>query len=142
MNTGVIVTAERKDDGSLNHFQVSRVDIKGEEWEKNTSNELNVEDMNTWTDIMVEGIITVIYVAHENKLVDSAKFLRDVIGRLEQSFIVPADVNVQKNPKEIVSKIIQEHKLLKYSVMCRYCMTFFGSDDEHDDDCGNCKNAL
>ncbi len=96
LKTGLIIEAELEN-GELNNFSVKRVSVQGEEWVDNEFGQFNIVDANKWVDLMVEGITTVIYTAHEGGIKDSAAFLREVIHKLEQSFIKPADVNVDEN---------------------------------------------
>lgn len=104
MKTGLIIEAEETDKG-LNNFSIKRVHVKGEDWVDNEGNDFNMIDANKWVDLMVEGIVTVIYNAHECNVKDSAEYLREVIHKLEQAFIKPADVSVvHSEEKEILGK--------------------------------------
>lgn len=104
MKTGLIIEAEETDKG-LNNFSIKRVHVKGEDWVNNEGDDFNMVDANKWTDLMVEGIITVIYNAHERNVKDSAEYLREVIHKLEQAFIKPADVSVvHSEEKEILGR--------------------------------------
>ena len=93
MKTGLIIEATETEKG-LNDFSVKRVHIKGENWISNQSNDFNMIDANKWVDLMIEGTVTVIYTAHDLKEKDSAEFLREVISKLEQSFIKPANTSI------------------------------------------------
>ncbi len=93
--TGLIIEAESEND-ELNNFTIRRATVVGENWVQNKdSKNLNVDDANDWIDLMVEGITTVIYNCHDQKIKDSAEFLRETIAKLEQSFIKPSDTNVR-----------------------------------------------
>lgn len=94
--TGLIIEAEVTPKG-LNDFHVKRVFIPGEDWVENESSEFNVIDAKKWAELMVEGLVTVIYAAHDAKIKDSAEFLRETIKHLEDSFIIPAITNVNPN---------------------------------------------
>jgi len=98
MKTGIIIEADVTDKG-LNHFSLKRVYVKGEDWVDNEKETFNIDDADKWIELMVEGITTVIYNAHEMKIKDSAQYLREVISQLEQAFIKPANVSVDENTK-------------------------------------------
>ena len=97
MKTGIIIEADVTNKG-LNNFSINRTFIHGEDWECNESdNELSLNDADKYIELMVEGIVTVMMVLHDKGLKDSAKSLRDVIAKLEESFIQPANTSVS-NP--------------------------------------------
>ncbi len=108
MRTGLIIEAEITEKG-LNDFRVKRVHVVGEEWEGNENEgRMTVNDARKWIELMVEGITTVIYSAHDAKIKDSAEFLRETIDKLGQAFAVPAKTSIDvdaeiKNYKEIKS---------------------------------------
>ena len=100
MRTGLIIEAEITEKG-LNDFHVRRVHVNGEGWERNENEgRMTVNDARKWIELMVEGITTVIYNAHDAKIKDSAEFLRETIDKLSHSFAVPAKTNISVNPDE------------------------------------------
>lgn len=97
MKTGIIVEAEVTDRG-INHVSVHRTFVEGEEWvadEDKASPNLN--DINKYSELLVEGMITVIAYAHKAGLKDECVHLREVINRLEASFVQPSEVKLHEN---------------------------------------------
>ena len=77
MRTGLIIEAEITDKG-LNDFHVRRVHVNGEEWMRNENEgKMTVNDARKWIELMVEGITTVIYSAHDAGIKDCRIFKRD-----------------------------------------------------------------
>ena len=111
--TGLIIEAEVTNKG-LNHFSVHRVSVNGEDWVKNEGNKPNIVDANNWVELIVEGITTIIMNCHDLKIKDSAEFLREVMGKLEQSFIVASNTHVSTSPndKEYKSKNNNDNDML------------------------------
>jgi len=100
MRTGLIIEAEITEKG-LNDFHVRRVCVNGEEWERNENEgRMTVNDARKWIELMVEGITTVIYSAHDAKIKDSAEFLRETIDKLGHAFAVPAKTGININPDD------------------------------------------
>lgn len=97
MKSGCIITAEVTDKG-LNHVNVNRIGFSrtdNTEWVKNESETmLTKADAENYVELMVEGIMTVIYCAHDNNIKDSAQFMRETIEKLQQVFVQPANTNV------------------------------------------------
>ncbi len=103
MKSGLVIVAnvtERGlDDVTVNRIGYSRTDES--EWIKPESDsELTEKDANDLVGLMVEGIMTVIYCAHEKGIKDSAKFMRETINRLEEVFIKPANTSVICGPEK------------------------------------------
>lgn len=100
MRTGLIIEAEITEKG-LNDFHVRRVHVNGEDWERNEhEGRMTIGDARKWVELMVEGITTVIYSAHDAKIKDSAEFLRETMDKLGQAFAVPAKTNISVNPDD------------------------------------------
>lgn len=100
MRTGLIIEAEVTEKG-LNDFHVRRVHVHGEEWERNENEgRMTVNDARKWIELMVEGITTVIYSAHDAGIKDSAEFLRETIDKLGHAFAVPAKTEIALDSNE------------------------------------------
>lgn len=111
MKTGIIITADIQKK-KLNNFSISRVHDNTDDWIDNKHKGVHIEDLIDWTTLLVEGIQTVIYTAHDLKIKDSAEYLREIISQLESSFVIPADINIS-NTKKNRSNVIgtNERKL-------------------------------